>query len=645
MSRDETTRRERATQPARPSPNTQNSPAARSNDVLKTRDLAGRLDPPAPAAGQDQPPPAAFGRYQVREFRGRGGFGEVYLGHDPRLDRPVAIKVLRPRAAGATDKFLREARQLAHLSHPGIVTVHDAGVQDGRHYIVSDYLQGVSLKEWLAHHRPSWHEAARIVADVADALAYAHARRTVHRDVKPDNIILKDGTAPVLVDFGLAISDATPPEAEFGHISGTPHYMAPEQAAGKGHRIDGRTDIYALGVILYRMLCGRLPFQAADFRELLRQVEQDDPQPPRQLHPAVPPGLERICLKAMAKRPDDRYTTAGDLAADLLALLAAPDAPGPPPAPPAANRPPAGGRRARQAERRQVTVLYCQCNLFDAPEFLDRLGPEEQHEVLCNYLAATGGAVARFGGTVVQATGRELLVCLGYPVSYEDAARRAVLTGLAIRDVVADLAGCLQPMLGAGLAVRVGIHTGLAVAERTAAGGAGESLALAGEARNVAARLVEAAGPNEVVISQATHRITRGFFVCEGLGDQAVLGVARPVELFRVLHASDARSPLEAAESAGLTPLVGRDLELGILQDRWEKAREGMGQVVLLVGEPGLGKSRLVRELREGAGNTSQGSGVKGQQSSSGSWLLTPDPSGGMVAEWRCSPYYWSVTP
>jgi serine/threonine protein kinase/predicted ATPase len=602
--------------------------------------------PSTPVAGPDPPPPAAFGRYLVREFRGRGGFGEVYLGHDPRLDRAVAIKVLRPCAVGAADRFLREGQQLAQLSHPGIVAVHDAGVQDGRHYIVSDYLQGVSLREWLSHHRPSWQEAARIVAAVADALAYAHARRTIHRDVKPDNIILKDGTVPVLVDFGLAISDFTPPEGGSGNISGTLPYMAPEQAAGKGHRIDGRTDIYALGVILYRLLCGRLPFVSALVSELLRQVQEDDPQPPRQLNPTVPPGLERICLKALAKRPADRYTTAGDLAADLLALLAAPDAPGPSLTPLSEPRstavlgePPASDRRPRQAERRQVTVLYCQCDLFDAPEFLDELGPEEQHEVLRDYLAATGEAVARFGGTVVQATGRELLVCLGYPVSYEDGARRAVLTGLAIRDAVAELAQHLQAGFEGSLAVRVGAHTGQVVAEHTVAAGT-ESLALVGEARNVAIRLVDAAGPNAVVISQATYRLTRGFFVCEDLGAREVPGAARPIELFRVLQASDVRSPIEAAESAGLTPLVGRDLELGILQDRWEKAGEGMGQVILLMGEPGLGKSRLLRELREGIGNTSQASLDTGQQSSSGSWVLTPDSWGGMVAEWRSSPYY-----
>ena len=341
MGREETIPPDDATRPVHPSLGQEVSPSDRLNMALATTEFAHSPGPPAPAAGSDAPPPAAFGRYEVREFRGRGSFGEVYLGHDPRLDRPVAIKVLRPRAAEAANRFLREARQLAQLSHPGIVAIHDADVQDGRPFIVSDYLEGVSLQEWLAHHRPTWQEAARIVAVVADALAYAHARRTVHRDVKPANIMLKGGATPVLVDFGLAISDATP--AEFDQIAGTPLYMAPEQAAGKAHRIDGRTDIFALGVVLYRLLCGRLPFQGGSPSGLLRQLQEDDPQPPRQLNPAIPPGLERVCLKAMAKRPDDRYTTAGDMAAELLAVLAAPaDTPGPPPH---RRGEPAGGRR------------------------------------------------------------------------------------------------------------------------------------------------------------------------------------------------------------------------------------------------------------------------------------------------------------
>ena len=152
---------------------------------------------------------------------------------------------------------------------------------------------------------------------MADALAHAHARLIVHRDVKPANIIITPDRGPVLVDFGLGLDDAGAGGPELGVISGTPAYMAPEQVAGAAHRIDGRTDIYSLGVVLYEMLCGHLPFRASNTRELLRQVSDDEPQPPRQLRPEIPPELERACLKSLAKRLQDRYTTASDFAGDL----------------------------------------------------------------------------------------------------------------------------------------------------------------------------------------------------------------------------------------------------------------------------------------------------------------------------------------
>ena len=267
----------------------------------QTGDFSAHSQTGAATPMVDAPPPEAFGRYQVRKALGAGGFGTVYLGHDTQLDRPVAIKVLRCRPAESqveSERFLNEARRLARLSHPGIVTIHDFGVHDGQVYIVSDYLQGHDLSEWLKHNSPSWHEAALIAAALADALAHAHARRTVHRDVKPANIILTSDRGPVLVDFGLGLDESAAGGRELGAVSGTPAYMAPEQVAGEAHRIDGRTDVYSLGVVLYQMLCGIVPFRASTTRELLRQVHDDEPQPPRQLVREIPPELERVCLKA-----------------------------------------------------------------------------------------------------------------------------------------------------------------------------------------------------------------------------------------------------------------------------------------------------------------------------------------------------------
>src|SRR5262245_58737549 len=281
--------------------------------------------------------PAAFGRYQVRGTLGAGGFGTVYLGHDTQLDRPVSIQVLRAKASPAQaegEPALQEARRLAQLRHPGIVAVHDVGVHEGQVYIVSDYLDGPNLGHWLREHRPAWPEAARIAAAVADALAHAHARLIIHRDVKPSNILLTAERAPVLVDFGLALGETQAGGAAKGVVAGTPQYMSPEQATGTTHRIDGRTDIYSLGVVLYAMLTGRVPFRATQLRELLRQVCEDEPQPPRQLVGDIPPELERACLKALAKRQEDRHTTAADFAADLRRILpprAGAELAGPPP--------------------------------------------------------------------------------------------------------------------------------------------------------------------------------------------------------------------------------------------------------------------------------------------------------------------------
>ena len=284
------------------------------------------LSAAANAAAPQLATPAAIGRYEVRGLLGRGGFGAVYRGYDRNLDRQVAIKVplLKPTKA-LEELFPQEARKLAQLKHPSIVTVHDVGVHEGLCFIVSEYLDGSNLNQWMQNRTISWQEAAAITATLADALAAAHARSIIHRDVKPANIIMTergDGFVPVLVDFGLALSEAsTAMLAQSGSVTGTPNYMSPEQARGEGNRIDGRTDVYALGVILYRLISGRLPFTAPTAPELLDAVIAHEPRPPRQFVRGLPRELERVCLKAMAKNLIDRYTTASDLANDLRALV------------------------------------------------------------------------------------------------------------------------------------------------------------------------------------------------------------------------------------------------------------------------------------------------------------------------------------
>jgi class 3 adenylate cyclase/predicted ATPase len=250
---------------------------------------------------------------------------------------------------------------------------------------------------------------------------------------------------------------------------------------------------------------------------------------------------------------------------------------------------------AEGAERRQLTVLFC--DLVDSTVLASRLDPEELREVVRAYQDACAKVIVRFDGHVAQYLGDGLLVYFGYPLAHEDDAQRAARAGLGMIDAVTQL-NAARSRQGVTLAIRLGIHTGLVVVGEVGTGARQEQLAL-GETPNLAARLQAVAAPDTLVVSGATQRLLGGFFTCRSLGAHQLKGFVQPVEVYRVLYESTARSRLDVLDGPGLTELVGREEEIGLLRERWARVKEGRGQVVLLSGEAGIGKSRLVKQLKE----------------------------------------------
>ncbi len=575
------------------------------------------------------------GRYEIQAVLGAGGFGTVYLALQLATQRQVAIKVMQlhadeddRRRDNRVARFRREMELCARLHHPNIVDLLDTGVtDDGQPFAAFQYVPGQSLAEVLAaegalHPR----EAKHLMGQVLDALSCAHAIGVVHRDLKPANIMLvSTGTRrnALVLDFGIgAIAEGSRGDGYARLTSqhewlGTPHYTAPEQV--RGHAPTTQSDIYGWGLVYLESLTGRPAIEGSSMAVILMLQIGPDPVP-------IPPALRhtplgRLLQRALLKDLDERTATAATLLRELedcdvtgldrVALAAGGlVAGGAAPTLDSAERDAfrraatvavaSGGSgparttgRLVEGERRQITALCV--SLVPAVggdlDDLDALVPVQQE--IC------GEVADRFGGQLVGGLGHQVLFEFGYPTARVDDALRAVKAALAIRHAVnARNASAATPR---DLALRIGAHTGIIAygpveAQRRISG------QIVGLTPMVATQLNGRAPSDAIVVSGATAQLVRGHFALEPLGTQRIDGVARPLDLFAVTGERTVTQVGHTVEGEVAVPLYGREREMALVLERWRQVEAGTGQVVLVTGEPGIGKSRLAVELSRQVG-------------------------------------------
>ncbi len=526
-------------------------------------------------------------RYRLAEVLGKGGMAVVYRAFDRRLERPVAVKHLHCELAEdprALKRFEREARAIAKVSHPAIVEIFDVLHDRDDLWIVMELVPGRPLSSRLAEGPLELREALFLAAGIADGLAAAHARDIVHRDLKPANVMVTPEGRVKILDFGLAaptVSGDDSSTADDG-LCGTPAAMSPEQI--DHDRVESRSDLFSFGALLYRMVTGESPFGSFSPLITLERVCNFRPPPAARLNPQVPEELSSL-IEALLEKDPDRRPQETSAVARTLARFAEPTT-GAIPRWVQRSEPPfdVAAIPSAAAERRQVTVLSCQLVASGGASML--LEPEELLEVEGPFRDLAVPILERFRAHLGEWLDGGFRAYFGVLQAREDDPQRAVAAALELADAVArwSTGSLCRP----GLRLRAGLNTGPAIVTTQPDGRREVVLGRTGSC----ATEVRTAASAGVLASAATHRLLRGFH-CESL-DVCPLELCRaPCEIFRVLAADSGGDEDEAVRE--LTPFVGREAELELLRQRWREAGESRGRVVLVSGDAGSGKSRLLR--------------------------------------------------
>jgi class 3 adenylate cyclase/tetratricopeptide (TPR) repeat protein len=552
-----------------------------------------------------------LGPYRLEHQLGSGGMGEVWRAWDERLERWVALKQIRADATlrHARERLRREARAAARLNHPAIVQVYDILESADGDWIVMELVEGRTLRGLLDEESAlSPARAVQLGREIAEGLAEAHGQGILHRDLKANNVIVAPSGRAKILDFGLAkeipredgakgqdLTDSTP-----GVILGTCFAMSPEQVLGRP--LDERSDLFSLGSLLYEMLTGEAPFRAETAALSMARVASCELPPLQESHPALPSEVCDLVDWLLRKEPGQRPRSAAEVLAALgSAALGAADqdaVPGHRPAlRPGLNAPSAAtlvepvhpGERQSGGERRTVTIVCCALVQLDRPAGeAGALAAEALSEAAVDFESLGREVCGELAGTLGAVLNRMLWLCFGYPQAHEHDAERAVR---AARELQARFAA-LPVATAHRLAVRAGVHTGPAVVvTRPSAGPALQP----GDTFDIAMAIQGQVPAGRIAVSAASRRLLGRRFATHPLPAVPLADLGATVEVYEL----GAQLEPGSGEEAPAPPLVNREAEMQILLDRFRLARSGSGQAVLIAGEAGIGKSRLVRALAE----------------------------------------------
>lgn len=573
-------------------------------------------------------------RYEVLAKLSEGGFGEVFQARQLTTGQTVAIKTLRQQHFDYSEnqlaRFRREVKLCATLHHPHIVGLIDFGTTPaGLLYIVFEYVPGRTLGDILASEgNVPVREAVRLMAQVLDALSCAHHAGIIHRDLKPGNIMLMSTGArrnAKVLDFGIGAILPSAGDVDPNRLTGsfeqlgTPAYTAPEQL--RGSQPVPASDLYAWGLVLLECLTGQRAVAGRSAAEIIH--EQLTLQPIE-----IPPQLQghqlgKLLRLVTAKDVVQRKITTDDLLRQLeacdLSGLDLPHVRAPRVDEPNTMTTRVSGRAAEgaqpsirtpqldgfgdtpredattSAERRQITAVCCSIEIVGGDA--DDLDFEDQDTLMRAQQERCRRIAERFNGHVASVLGHQVLICYGYPAARPDDARRAALSSLTLIDELAEESASLVQARGLSIEARIGIHTGLVVAQTLQRASELSLGNVLGNTPAVASRLNALAAPGTVAISEITRRLLGPDFAFEPLHEHLQGRGGRSMMIFRLRRPTRATTaPLPSTDQTGVS-MVGRDEELALLRQRWHQSRQGMGQLIVVTGEPGIGKSRLIREL------------------------------------------------